>query len=151
VLDEARVVRLLPDAVIHLDHLKVPDLELCEPLLDQLGIGFLREGGPNEFQWPVEPKRCCGASGRDYKTTTRNAVHGLPRRALPTVENHSVDDYCRGAFRLHRELMLRRETRSAVDAGDDVNGYAQRPKRQAKQIASAATQIALAAKSLRTG
>ena len=51
VLDEARIVRLLPDAVVHLDDLDVADLELD----DALGR-LLRERRREELQRPVEPE-----------------------------------------------------------------------------------------------
>src|SRR5262245_33104099 len=73
----------------------------------------------------------------------------MPLRAFAKVENHSVDVCPGGAIRFHRELMRDCKTGSSVEASNDVDRYAQRPERQAQQIAGAATQIALMAKSLR--
>ncbi len=70
VLDELLVVRFLPDAVVHLDHLDIADLELG----DVLGR-LLRKGRREELQWSVEPERGTGRRRRDHEATTRDAVH----------------------------------------------------------------------------
>ncbi len=60
-----RVVRLLPDAVVHLDDLDVADLELD----DVLGR-LLRERRREELQRSVEPERGTGRRCRDHKPTS---------------------------------------------------------------------------------
>ena len=53
-LTKPRIVRLLPDAVVHLDDFDVADLEFDDALVHQGRL--LRERGREELQRPVEPE-----------------------------------------------------------------------------------------------
>src|SRR6185369_17306560 len=92
VLDEAGVVCLLPDPVVHLDDLDVADLEFHHPLLEQVGIRFLSKGRADEFQRPIENEGCGGCSRRDDESTTRDAMHFLlPGCCKPTNGSSPID------------------------------------------------------------
>ena len=66
VLDEARIVRPLPDAVVQLDDLDVTDLEFR----DVRGTRCLGEGRPDELHRPVETEGGAGGRRRNHEPTT---------------------------------------------------------------------------------
>ncbi len=67
VLDEVRIVRLLPNSVVKLNHLQLADLKPSKP--GKLVAWTHRLRGADEGQWAPEPKGSCGGGGRQYKRT----------------------------------------------------------------------------------
>lgn len=83
ILDETRIVRLFPGAVVKLGDLDAADLELGETLVEQRlrrshradAFGGLRAGRLNERQWSVEAESRAGSRGRNHELASGNALH----------------------------------------------------------------------------
>ena len=69
-LTKLRIVRSLPDAVVHLDDLDVADLEFDDALVQQLRIGLLRKRRTEELQRTIEAENGAGRRRRNYEAAT---------------------------------------------------------------------------------
>jgi hypothetical protein len=68
ILYKVRIVRLLPEAVVHLNDFDVADLEFDDALVHQLRIGLLREGRGDKFERTVEAEHRTRSRRRDHES-----------------------------------------------------------------------------------
>jgi hypothetical protein len=120
------IVRLFPEAVVHLNDFDVANLEFDDALVHQLGVGFLRKGGPDKLKRAVQSKHGRRGRRRNHKPAARNTLHGILLAVLPS-ERYLTDVTGRLRIPCHGHLKDRRVP-SAIEAVNGADGHAQEIK-----------------------